>query len=229
MAFPARPTAEPDDASQETSALKPQAWAELAGLENGVMETRRMKVRSVAFPHGLWHIVLDTQSDGESSTTRMHVRFRTGTPMRLRIQRHNGFTRLATRFGLADLNVPNPEVDRLFRAAERRLRLAQTTPKPASRTASAPRRWCAAPACPTTTSAASSWSCVRIACPTTQFARVWACVVWLPDCIRRSRTRHELCGYPALTSGSIRLSTELRDPGDAACLLTQGFAMARIG
>lgn len=78
------------------------------------METRRTKVRSVAFPHGLWHIVLDTQSDGESSTTRMHVRFRTGSPMRLRIQRHNGFTRLATRFGLADLNVPNPEVDRLF-------------------------------------------------------------------------------------------------------------------
>lgn len=110
MAFRARPAAEPE----ETSALKPEAWAELAGRENGIMETRRSKVRSVAFPHGTWHIVLDTHSDGESSTTRMHVRFRSSSPMRLRIQRHNGFTRLATRFGLADVKVPNPEVDRAF-------------------------------------------------------------------------------------------------------------------
>lgn len=87
---------------------------ELAKREGGEVEARGRKVKTVRFPHGRWIITLDTQSDGESTSTRMRVRFVERSPLRMSIRRHDAFTRIATLFGMRCVSVPDPDIDGAF-------------------------------------------------------------------------------------------------------------------
>lgn len=93
---------------------RPEAWVELAARAGGEVEARGRKVKAVRFPHGRWTITLDTQSDGESTTTRMFARFAERAPLRMSIRRHDAFTRIASAFGMRYVSVPNPDIDGAF-------------------------------------------------------------------------------------------------------------------
>ena len=100
-------------------AHKPQAWAVLAGAHHGAVQVGRWgRIKSVRVPHGDWEINLDSYvvSTGKTSSsfTRLRVPIRTRTDFRMRIYRENVFTRMAKWFGMSDVPVPDPEIDRQF-------------------------------------------------------------------------------------------------------------------
>lgn len=102
-----------------SATLKPPAWAELAAAHDGALAVgRRGRIKSVRVPHRDWAITLDTYtvSTGQSSTryTRFRVRMGMRQEFRMRIYRENVFTRVAKWFGMQDIAVPHPEVDRAF-------------------------------------------------------------------------------------------------------------------
>jgi hypothetical protein len=101
------------------AALKPQAWATLAAAHDGAVELGRWgRIKTVRVPHGDWAITLDSYvvSTGKTTSTftRLRVPIRTRTDFRMRIFRENVFARMAKWFGMSDVSVPDPEIDRKF-------------------------------------------------------------------------------------------------------------------
>jgi hypothetical protein len=101
------------------AAHKPQAWSALAAAHNGAVEVGSWgRIKSVRVPHGDWQITLDyyVVSTGKTTSTftRLRVPIRTRTDFRMRIYRENVFSRIAKWFGMSDVSVPDPEIDRKF-------------------------------------------------------------------------------------------------------------------
>ncbi len=112
---PVPPEGKDEKAPEPLPRGRPEAWADLAESEGGEVKQRGRKISKVYLPHGAWTLVLETFSEGEGGmSTRLRVRMRTRAPFRLRIFQDNAFYRLAKRFGMKDVSVPNPAIDRAF-------------------------------------------------------------------------------------------------------------------
>lgn len=101
-------------ADRGASPGRPYAWHELAERHGGIVDLKGRKIRRVRFAHGRWTIDLGRWTQGESSMTRLHTRFRTRQPMYLTVLRDNAFYRLLKRMGMQDVAVPNPDIDRAY-------------------------------------------------------------------------------------------------------------------
>ncbi len=94
-----------------------EVWSEFAVRHAGVVElTKRGRVKRVRLPTGPWTTVLETyaQSSGNHSETytRFRALYRVRDEFRFRIHRRTAFSGIGKFFGMQDIEVGNPAIDR---------------------------------------------------------------------------------------------------------------------